>query len=90
MPHDGRPIEFIRYRGVGWDAVHEDLLAVCREAYPHYELGRSKSLVTLKMEAIYSSETSVLTRATRCKVPKDISNKRAKIISGCNTVQSGI
>jgi hypothetical protein len=42
-----------------------------REAYPGYELGRLKCLVTLKMEAIFSSETLVPTRATRHKVPED-------------------
>jgi hypothetical protein len=31
-------------------------------------------LVTLMMEAIYISETSVLTRATRCNIQDDILN----------------
>jgi hypothetical protein len=48
------------------------LSAVRREAYPRYELQKSKSLANLKMEATYSFETSVLTRATRYKVPGDI------------------
>jgi hypothetical protein len=43
-----------------------------REAYPRYELWKCNSLATLKMESISSSETSVLTRAIRYKVPEDI------------------
>jgi hypothetical protein len=45
-------------------AVQQAHFAVRREAYPCYELGRFKSLVNLKMGAIYSSETSVLNRST--------------------------
>jgi hypothetical protein len=44
------------------------------EAYPLYDLGRLKSLDTLKMEAISSSETSVITRATRYIFREDISD----------------
>jgi hypothetical protein len=59
---------------------HQDneTLDVSREACSLYELGRFKNLVTLKMEMICYSETSVLTRATRCKVPKDISDTAMK------------
>jgi hypothetical protein len=45
---------------------------VRREAYRRCELARFESVITLNMEAICSSETSVLTTATWCKVPKDI------------------
>jgi hypothetical protein len=55
-------------------ALQEALFTVRREAYPSYELGRFKSLVALKMEAIWPTETSVLTTATRYKVPEDISH----------------
>jgi hypothetical protein len=48
----------------------EALLALRRETFPIYELGRFKGLVALKMEAICSSETFFLTRAARYKVPK--------------------
>jgi hypothetical protein len=37
--------------------VQEALFAVCREAYPRYDLGRFKSPVTLKMEEEESSAT---------------------------------
>jgi hypothetical protein len=46
--------------------------AVRREAYHRCELGRFNSLVTPKMEAICSSDALGLTRATRCKISKDI------------------
>jgi hypothetical protein len=49
--------------------LQEGLLAVHCEAYPHYELGRFNSLVTLKVEAVFALETSVL---TSYKVPKDV------------------
>jgi hypothetical protein len=50
-------------------AVQEALFAVRREEYPRYELRRFKILVTLMMEVIYSSETSVPSTVTRYKVP---------------------
>jgi hypothetical protein len=53
-----------------WGAVKEALFAVHREVLPRYELGVFKNLYILKMEVICSSETSVLSRATRCKFPK--------------------
>jgi hypothetical protein len=43
---------------------------VRREAHLRCELERFKSLVTLKMEAMFCSETSVLTTATRCNISK--------------------
>jgi hypothetical protein len=53
---------------------NEALFVVRREAYPRNELERFAILVTLKMDTTCSSETSVLTRTTRCKVPKDMCN----------------
>jgi hypothetical protein len=38
----------------------EALFAVRREEHPRFELGRSKSLLNLKMEGIFSSETPIL------------------------------
>jgi hypothetical protein len=55
-------------------AVKEAPFAVRPEAYPLSELRRFKFLVTLKMEAICSSETSVLTRVTLYNISKDIHN----------------
>jgi hypothetical protein len=52
--------------------VQEALFTIHFKAHPCYELGRFKSLVTLKMEAICSSEMSVLTTAIQHKVPEDI------------------
>jgi hypothetical protein len=48
------------------------IFAVRREAHPRSELGTFKSLVTVMMDEIYSSETSVLTSTTRWEVPEDI------------------
>jgi hypothetical protein len=46
--------------------LQEALFVVHREGYSRYVLGSFKSPFTLKMEAVYSSETSVLlTRSTR-------------------------
>jgi hypothetical protein len=52
--------------------LQEALFAVRREAYPRYKRERVQNHVVLKMEAICSSETSVLTRATQYKVPADV------------------
>jgi hypothetical protein len=49
----------------------EALFAARCEAYPRYDLGRFESHVNLKMEAICSSEMSVLTTATWYKVPEE-------------------
>jgi hypothetical protein len=43
-----------------------------RLSSPHCALETFKSLAIMKMEAIYASETSVLTMATRCNISKDI------------------
>jgi hypothetical protein len=53
-------------------AEHEALCVVRREAYPRWQLGRFENLITMKMEAIYSSETTVPTRATRYNISKGI------------------
>jgi hypothetical protein len=60
--------ELLRYRYRG-GVIQGAVFAVHCKAYPRYELGRLKILFTLKMEAICSSEASVLTGATRHKVP---------------------
>jgi hypothetical protein len=61
MPYYGDSFNFLLY---SWAAFAFSIL-------PRYELGKF-SLVTLKMEAICSSETSVLlTRAKRHDIPED-------------------
>jgi hypothetical protein len=52
--------------------LQEALFGVRCEAYTRCEQGRLKSFLALKMKAICSSETSFLTMAKRCKIPKDI------------------
>jgi hypothetical protein len=52
--------------------LQEALLLVRRVAYPHYELGRFKRLITLKVEAVCSSVTSLLPTVKRYEVPGDI------------------
>jgi hypothetical protein len=48
--------------------VKEALFTLRLEAHPRYDLGKFKSIVTLKMEAICPSETSALiTRVTPYK-----------------------
>jgi hypothetical protein len=47
---------------------------VRREAYPRYEVRRFKILVNPQMQAIQSSETSILTTLTLCQVPKEVCN----------------
>jgi hypothetical protein len=67
----------------------EALFAVRREAYPHYELARFKSLVNLKMEALSSFETSVLTRATRRNISENAilhSHRRENLKSYINVI----
>jgi hypothetical protein len=50
-------------------AVQEALFAVFRKADPRYELGKQPFI--LKMKDICSSETPVITRATRRHIPQD-------------------
>jgi hypothetical protein len=59
----------------------------CREDMPH---DRSKSLITLKMEAIATSETSVLTRATRRHIPEDgiLYSHRRENLTSCRANRS--
>jgi hypothetical protein len=53
-------------------AMQEALFTVHCEAYPRCKLGRFKSFITLKMEAICFSETLALTTDTWCNISKDI------------------
>jgi hypothetical protein len=46
-------------------------------------LCNSSHSCTLKMEAIRSSETSVLIRATRCHLPEDDNHNRTDVYSRC-------
>jgi hypothetical protein len=51
--------------------LQDVLFAVRHEAHPRWA-GKTQRLVTVKMEAIVSSETSVrLTRVTRRHIPED-------------------
>jgi hypothetical protein len=61
--------------------LQEALFAVLREAYLRCKLGRLKSPATLKMEAISSPGTSILTTVTRCNISKEIHHcyRREKI-----------
>jgi hypothetical protein len=63
IPHDLRRRELLA-TAPPQSGLSLDILA--------FELGRFKNFVTLKMEATYSTETSVLTRATRCNISEDI------------------
>jgi hypothetical protein len=54
------------------EMLREALFAVRREASSRCVLERFKIVVTLKMETICYSETSVLTISTRCNISKDI------------------
>jgi hypothetical protein len=51
------------------EPLQEALVTDRLEAYPRYKLGRFKSTITLKMEAMYLSETSVPTRVTGRHIP---------------------
>jgi hypothetical protein len=53
-------------------AVQEAFFATHLEAYLQCDLGRLKSLIILKMEAICSSDTSVVARSIWCNISKDI------------------
>jgi hypothetical protein len=52
--------------------LYEALFAFRRDVRPRCELGRHKILFTVKMDVIWSSETSgFLTRTTRRHIPQD-------------------